>query len=194
MESYKKIKVFTPASRQEWRQWLEQHHESSTKVWLRLFKKQSGIPSITYDQALDEALCFGWIDSVANSLDENSFLQYFAKRNPRSKWSRVNKEKVKRLEEQGLMTDAGRAAIQLAKDTGTWQALDEVENLTVPPDLQELLEMNPEALQYFNAFPRSVRRAILEWIQAAKKPETRMKRIHHTAEMAAQNKRANHKN
>ena len=143
-----------------------------------------------------QALCFGWIDSSAKKGDDQHYLQFFAKRNPKSSWSRVNKNKVDKLTAAGLMTDAGQAMIDLAKQTGTWTALDDVENLFSPPDLQESLNVNPTAKGYFDAFPRSAKRGILEWLLKSratpgKTPVTRAKRIAEIVMLAGRNERAN---
>jgi len=177
--------------RREWREWLTQHHASEKSVWLIIYRKESGIPSVYYDEALDEVLCFGWIDSKSNKRDGESFFLFFARRNPKSNWSRVNKEKVEQLLKEGRMAPAGLATIEAAKRSGAWNALDDVENLVQPPDLRATLAANPTAQQYFEAFPRSVKRGILEWLLNAKKPETRQKRIGETVRLAAQNIRAN---
>ncbi len=185
------VPAFYAKDGQAWRQWLEDHHDSAQSVWLIIYRKESGTPSVYYPEAVDEALCFGWIDSKSNKRDEESFYQFFARRNPRSKWSRVNKGKVEVLLAAGRMAPAGLAVIEAAKRSGTWTALDDVENLTLPPDLEAALRANPTAMQYFEAFPRSVKRGILEWLLNAKKPETRQKRIEETVTLAAQNLRAN---
>jgi len=186
------IKTFYAKDRAAWRQWLSENHEREKSIWLIIYKKDSGTPSIYYDEAVDEALCFGWIDSKANKGNNEHYFQFFAKRNPKSNWSRVNKNKVEKLLAEGLMTDAGLKMIELAKESGTWTALDEVENLTVPDDLQKAFDENPTAFEYWNNFPRSAKRAILEWILNAKRPETREKRVRETVEKAAQNIRANY--
>jgi uncharacterized protein YdeI (YjbR/CyaY-like superfamily) len=185
------VKIFYAKNSTAWRQWLEEKHDSEKSIWLQIYKKESATPSITYDQAVDDALCYGWVDSKINKGDANYFFQFFAKRNPKSNWSRVNKAKVEKLIAAGLMTTAGLALINLAKKTGTWTALDEVENLTLPDDLKSALDKNKTAADYFDAFPRSVKRGILEWILNAKKPETRAKRIAETVSLAAKNVRAN---
>lgn len=179
-------------SRAIWRQWLSEHHAIEKSVWLKIYKKASDVPSVYYDEAVDEALCFGWIDSSIKKGDDQYYLQFFAQRNPKSNWSRVNKEKVARLTQAGLMTDAGQALIDLAKTTGTWTALDDVENLVIPPDLADELAQQPSAQQYFDAFPRSVKRGILEWLLNAKTAATRQKRIITIATLAARNERANY--
>lgn len=192
MELKDGIKTFYAKDRKAWRQWLEKNHANELSIWLIIYKKQSGTPSVYYDEAVDEALCFGWIDSKPNKRDEASYYQFFAKRNPKSKWSVVNKAKVQRLTEAGLMAPAGLAAIDIAKKSGSWTALDEVDNSIVPDDLQKLLNKNKAALKNFEAFPKSSKKIILEWIANAKKPETRQKRIEETVEKAAVNIKANH--
>jgi uncharacterized protein YdeI (YjbR/CyaY-like superfamily) len=140
---------------------------------------------------LEEALCFGWIDSKANKKDDESYYQYFAKRKPESNWSKVNKEKVARLIEKGLMTSAGFESIEIAKRNGTWTALDEVEELIIPPDLQLLFDKNIAAFENWKNFSRYIKRGILEWILNAKRSETRQKRIAETVELAEKNIKAN---
>lgn len=185
------VKTVHAESREAWRRWLEVNHQQEKSVWLIIYRKQSQTPSVYYDEAVDEALCFGWIDSKPNKRDEESFYQFFARRNPKSKWSKVNKDKIERLLAEGRIAPAGLAMVELAQQNGTWNALDEVENLTIPPDLQQALDALPPASTHFDAFPRSVKRGILEWILNAKKEETRQKRIQETATLAAQNIRAN---
>lgn len=178
-------------TRADWRQWLADNHATETSVWLKIYRKNGATPSVTYDEAVDEALCFGWIDSLNKKGDGQYYLQFFSRRNPRSNWSRVNKDKVEKLTAAGLMTDAGQALIDLAKQTGTWNALDEVENGIAPPDLQESLATNPVAKSYFDAFPRSAKRGILEWLLNAKTPATRAKRTTEIVTLAERNERAN---
>jgi len=182
----------TASSRSEWRNWLEKHHESYSFVWLEIFKKDSGTPSVTYKEAVDEALCFGWIDSKPNKKDSKSYYQFFAKRNTKSNWSKVNKEKVEIHIAQGLMTSAGMKMIELAKENGTWNFLNQVETLELPIDLEQLFSQNTKALENWNTFSKSSRRGILEWIANAKTPQTRVKRIQETVELASQNLKANH--
>ena len=141
---------------------------------------------------MDEALCFGWIDSKPNKRDEESYYQFFSKRNVKSNWSKVNKDKVSKLIKEGLMHSFGLKMIELAKKSGTWNALDEVESLKIPKDLDDLFQNNTIAFQNWEAFPPSSKRGILEWILNAKKIETRQKRIEETVNLAAENIRANH--
>jgi uncharacterized protein YdeI (YjbR/CyaY-like superfamily) len=185
------VQTHHATSRTAWREWLTENHTKEKSVWLIIYHKKSPTPSVYYDEAVDEALCFGWIDSKINKRDNESSFQFFSKRNPKSNWSRVNKEKVERLVAVNLMMSAGFAMIDLAKKTGTWTALDDVENLTIPDDMQALLDATPTAKDYFAAFPRSVKRGILEWILNAKQAETRLKRIEETVRLAENNERAN---
>jgi uncharacterized protein YdeI (YjbR/CyaY-like superfamily) len=191
METHKGFPTFYAKDQKAWHNWLLKHHETEKSVWLILYNKGSEVPCITYDEALEEALCFGWIDSVANKRDRQSRYLYCSQRKPKSNWSRVNKVKVEKLLAEGRMKPAGMAMIELAKRTGTWTALDEVENLVVPADLAEMFERHPPAAANWEAFPRSAKRGILEWIGTAKSPETRLKRITETATLAARNERAN---
>ena len=192
MESYNNVKTFYAKSRNEWRKWLQKNHQSEKSVWLIIYKKDSGKPSVYYSEGVDEALCFGWVDSKPNKRDQNSYYQFFSKRNPKSNWSRLNKEKVAKLIEQGLMQPAGFEMLKIANQNGTWTALDEVENLIIPDDLQELFLNNNSAFENWENFPPSSKRGILEWILNAKKLETRQKRIEETVSLAEKNIRANH--
>ncbi len=180
-----------PISRAEWRKWLEEHHARTEGVWLISYKKGTGKPRFDYDEAVEEALCFGWVDSKPNKLDEERSMLWFAPRKPGTGWSQLNKMRVEKLIAAGQMRPAGLAKVEAAKQDGSWDALDRVEALEIPPDLEKALAANETARQYFNAFPRSVKRAILEWIASARKAETRAKRIAETVSSAAMNIRAN---
>lgn len=180
-----------PKSRAAWRRWLEQNHTRAEGVWLISYKKATGKPRFEYDEAVEEALCFGWVDSKTNKLDDERSMLWFAPRKPGTGWSRPNKQRVERLIWAGLMAPAGLVKVEAAKRDGSWNALDAVEALEVPPDLKQALAAQPDARKHFDAFPRSVKRGILEWISNARKPETRAKRVAETARLAAQNKRAN---
>ncbi len=192
MELYNDVQAFHAKSRKEWRKWLEKNHSKEKSVWLVIYKKESEIPSVYYPEAVDEALCFGWIDSKPNKRDEDSYYQFFAKRNPKSNWSKVNKEKIAKLIEKGLMQSEALEMIEIAKENGTWTALDEVEKLIIPDDLQELFSKNKTSFENWQNFPPSSKRGILEWILNAKKPETRLNRIMETVSLAEKNIRANH--
>ncbi|MEM1324670.1 MAG: YdeI/OmpD-associated family protein [Bacteroidota bacterium] len=174
-----------------WRAWLLAHHEQDESVWLVIYKKDSSISSVYYNEAVDEGLCFGWIDSKPNKRDADSYYQFFSKRNPKSNWSKVNKDKIERLLAEGKMHESGLDMVRHAKATDTWDALNDVDNLIVPDDLQAVFDEQPTAFEHWNAFPPSTRRGILEWIFNAKRPDTRAKRIREAVEKAAQNIRAN---
>jgi uncharacterized protein YdeI (YjbR/CyaY-like superfamily) len=180
-----------PKTRAEWRKWLEKNHTRTEGVWLITYKKATGKPRIEYEEAVEEALCFGWIDSKANKLDDERSMLWMSPRKPGTGWSRPNKERIERLTAAGWIAPAGLAKIEAAKKDGSWEALDAVEALEIPPDLEKAFASYGAAKQNFEAFPRSVKRAILEWISSAKKPETRAKRIEETARLAAENRRAN---
>jgi uncharacterized protein YdeI (YjbR/CyaY-like superfamily) len=180
-----------PKSRDAWRAWLTKHHDKKASVWLITYKKDTGKPRIDYDEAVEEALCFGWVDSKPAKLDDERSMLYFTPRKSRSNWSKVNKERIEKLIANGKMTPSGLSKVDAAKLDGTWSALDAVELLEIPQDLVIVLKSYPNANKYFEAFPRSVKRAILEWISNAKKPETRSKRITETSELAEKNVRAN---
>ncbi len=190
MEIYAGIKTFYAKNRKTWRSWLEKNNDKEKSVWLIIYRKDTAKKSVNYAEAVEEALCFGWIDSKANKRDEESFYQFFTRRNLKSNWSRVNKERVAKLIDDRLMTSRGLETIELAKRNGTWTALDKIENLELPIDLKKALKQNAEAAKYFDAFPRSVKKGILEWIQNAKKEETREKRIKETISLALKNIRA----
>jgi uncharacterized protein YdeI (YjbR/CyaY-like superfamily) len=180
-----------PVTRAEWRRWLEENHASLSGVWFIAWKKTVGKPRVEYDEAVEEALCFGWVDSKVNTLDASRSMLWFAPRRPRTGWSAPNKQRVQRMIEQGRMAPAGLAKVEAAKRDGTWSALDAVEALEVPADLAAALASVPPATEHFTAFPRSAKRGILEWIQAARRPATRQARIEETARLASRNERAN---
>jgi uncharacterized protein YdeI (YjbR/CyaY-like superfamily) len=184
------MEEFLAHNRTEWRNWLAENHLISKGVWLYFYKKNSGKPALSYDEAVEEALCFGWIDSKPGTVDAEMSKQYYSPRNPKSNWSKLNKERVEKLTAANMM-EAGQKMIDLAKKTGTWTALDTVDKLEIPEDLQAAFQTFDLADQYFTAFPPSVKKGILEWILNAKTTETRMKRVMETASLAAENKRAN---
>ena len=180
-----------PLSRGEWRAWLAANHTRTDGLWLVTYKVATGKPRVGYDEAVEEALCFGWVDSKANKLDDARSLLWFAPRKGGTGWSRPNKERVARLIAAGLMAPAGLAKVDAAKADGTWTMLDGVEALEVPPDLAAAFAKHPNAAAHFAAFPRSAKRGILEWILQAKRPDTRARRIAETAKLADDNRRAN---
>lgn len=174
------------SDRAELRSWLEANHETSGGVRLAIGKKGNRVTRLTYDDAIEEALCFGWIDSRAGTLDADRYTVAFTRRKPGGMWARSNKERVERLAAAGCMTAAGWAAVEAAKADGSWDALDEVDTLRVPDDLAEALAAEPHARARFDALSPSRRRMILFWIGAAKRPATREKRIAETATAATE--------
>lgn len=180
-----------PASRAEWRAWLEQNHTRTEGIWLVSYKKTAGKPRVEYAEAAEEALCFGWIDGQAGTLDSERTMLWMSPRKPGSGWSRINKERIERLVAGGLMTPAGMAKIDAAKKDGSWTLLDSFEALEMPDDLRQALASYPDAERHFTAFPPSTRKNILQWVGLAKKPETRAARIAETARLANENIRAN---
>jgi len=173
----KNIQFITPASINEWHEWLKKNHATESSVWMIYFKATSGKPTVRYSDAVDEALCFGWIDSKAQSIDAESYKQYFCKRKPNSVWSKVNKAKVENLLASGRMQPAGLKVIEMAKANGMWSKLDDAEALVVPNALQEKLNTHPDALAYFNSLSRSDKRNLLQWLTLAKRDETKIKRM-----------------
>ena len=180
----KEIETFYPKSRKEWREWLQENHDKKQSIWLIYYKKKSNVPTVIYSEAVDEALCFGWIDSKAKPIDEHSFMQFFSKRKEKSVWSKINKEKIERLTEDGLMTKAGFEIIEIAKLNGSWTILDEAEALIIPDDLEIEFQQRPNAKDYFLSLSRSDKRNILQWLVLAKRQETREKRIKEIVELA----------
>jgi uncharacterized protein YdeI (YjbR/CyaY-like superfamily) len=168
---------YYPPTRQKWRQWLKDNHETSPGIWIIYYKKGSPKPTVSYDDAVEEALSFGWIDSTANTLDEERYMQLFTPRNPKSTWSRLNKQRVKKLIKMGTMTPAGLEKIEMAKKNGSWSMMDDVEDLIVPDDLEIEFKKNKEARSNYNHFSNSVKKQILWFVVSAKRPETRKRRI-----------------
>jgi uncharacterized protein YdeI (YjbR/CyaY-like superfamily) len=180
-------KQLRPRNQAAWRRWLEKNHAVSPGVWLIYKKKSAPGPGLRYDEAVDEALCFGWIDSKVRRFDEDRRLQLFTPRKPKSAWSGPNKKRVARLASEGRMAPAGREAIRRAKSNGSWTAFDSVEALEVPDDLAAALAGNKKAASHFEAFSPSVKKGYLYWVQSAKRPETRTKRIREVVRLSAQN-------
>jgi uncharacterized protein YdeI (YjbR/CyaY-like superfamily) len=173
--------------RAAWRAWLQEHHQTTPGIWLVYYKKESGKPRVAYADAVEEALCFGWIDSRPNTLDAERYAQLFTPRQVKSPWSRLNKERAERLIAQGLMAPAGLAAIEAAKQAGTWDIYNEIEDLRVPPDLQAALAQQPAAERNFAAFSPTTQKQLLWWLASAKRPETRANRLAQLVAAAAEN-------
>ena len=188
-EDFPRVEV---QSRAELRAWLSDHHAESQSIWLVTYKKVTGDRYLPYDAIVEEALAFGWVDSVPRELDATRSMRLLSPRKPGSAWSKVNKARVEKLIAGNLIDAAGLSVVEAAKADGSWGRLDAVEALIVPPDLEAALLVYPPAAANFAAFPRSSKRLILEWIQNAKGEGTRAKRIDETASKAAINERANH--
>lgn len=171
------IEHFCPANPKEWREWLSLNHEQKSAVWLVMYKKSAPAQNLSWGEAVDQALCFGWIDSVKKTVDDTRFKQYFGKRKPNSTWSRINKEKIKKLTKSGAMSAAGLKSVAIAKQNGSWTILDSVENLEIPQDLEHAFQSEPIAKANFLSFSKSIRKGLLYTIVIAKRPETRQKRI-----------------
>jgi uncharacterized protein YdeI (YjbR/CyaY-like superfamily) len=166
-----------PRSRKAWRTWLEKNHASSSGIWLVYAKKHTGIPSLSYNDAVEEALCFGWIDSLLHPIDDNLYKQIFTPRKEKSLWSALNRKRVERLAAGGLMTAAGIKLIDLAKKSGTWEAHAPSETLTMPAELKKALNANASAKKNWPTYTESQRKMFLYMVNGAKRPETRAKRV-----------------
>jgi uncharacterized protein YdeI (YjbR/CyaY-like superfamily) len=182
---------FHPESREQWRAWLADHHDTERGTWLVSWKQATGRPSLPYEAVIEEALCFGWVDSTARTLDSERSMMLMTPRKPTSTWARTNKDRVERLLAAGLMQPAGIAAVEAAKANGSWTVLDSVDALEVPDDLAAALHAEPGARAAYEGFSPSNRKMILWWVKSAKRPETRERRIAETARLAAQGIPAN---
>ena len=173
-------------TREEWRTWLAENHASEKEVWLIHYKKHTGKPGITYEDAVEEALCFGWIDGLLRRLDDERYILRYSPRKKKSIWSELNKERAERMIDQGQMTEAGLAKISEAKKNGEWYREIASE---IPPDLKEALAAKKKALENFEGFSTSLQKRFIWWVDSAKKEETRQKRIQETVDMAEQKKK-----
>lgn len=190
MSKFDEFADFQPENRAAWRAWLAENHDKATGVWLVYYKKVANKPRVTYDEAVEEALCFGWIDSLPRKLDAARSKLLFTPRKSGSGWSKLNKQRIEKLFESSSMTEFGQAKIEAAKRDGSWEKLDKSENLEMPADLAQALNADETAKHNFDAFTPSVRKNIYAWIENAKREETRQMRINKTVELAARNKRA----
>jgi len=178
METRQNLPILSFASQKNWEEWLDEHHSKSKGIWLKIAKKGAETDTVNYAEALDVALCYGWIDGQKGALDADFWLQKFTPRGPRSKWSKVNREKATALIESGRMKPAGLAEVERAKADGRWEAAyDAQSKASVPEDLQRELDANPDAAAFFATLESYNRYAILYRIQDAKRPETRAQRI-----------------
>ncbi|MDX2199220.1 MAG: YdeI/OmpD-associated family protein [Phycisphaerae bacterium] len=179
-------------SRAEWRRWLAVRHDRPEGVWVVSYKKTSGGPYVGYDALVEEALCYGWIDSLPRRLDEKRTMLLFTPRRPGSEWSRLNKQRIERLLAEGLIEPPGMEKIERAKKDGSWSRLDPRETAKMPRDLSAALRANPLAKRHFDAFSPGVRKGIIWWVLTAKQQTTRLRRIAETVRLAAENRKANH--
>lgn len=182
----KETETFYPTSQSKWRAWLKANHQKKQSVWVIMYKKDSGMPTMGWSEAVDEALCFGWIDSTRRPIDDEKFMQFFSKRKPTGTWSKINKEKIVRLIDAGLMAEAGLHSIETAKQNGSWTILDDVEEMIIPADLLKAFKAYKGAKEYFLGLSKSVKKMILHWLVMAKRDETRQKRIAEIALLASQ--------
>ncbi|WP_028046066.1 YdeI family protein [Cellulomonas sp. URHE0023] len=173
-------------SAQQWREWLAEHHATSPGIWLVMWRASSGKPHVTYEQAIEEALCFGWIDGQSQTLDTERSALWLTRRRPGSGWSLLSKERVARVEADGRMTDVGRAVIDAAKEDGSWSRYDDADALVLPQDLLDAFGSRGGSREHWDAFSEAVRRGILRWIVDARRDVTRAARIEETADLAEQ--------
>ncbi|CAM4275455.1 YdeI/OmpD-associated family protein [Zobellia nedashkovskayae] len=171
------IDSYCPKNPKEWRTWLEKNHIQEDSVWLVIHKKNTANTNLSWSEAVDHALCFGWIDSTKRTIDSEKYKQYFCKRKAVSNWSKINKEKIADLIKKDLMTNAGHKSIAIAKTNGSWSILDTVEALEIPPDLAEELQKRKGAEEFFTMLSKSAKKILLYWVISAKRKETRAKRI-----------------
>ena len=190
MKEKKESIEFYPRNRQAWRNWLQKNHATKQSVWLIMYKKSSGKPTILYNEVVEEALCFGWIDSVPRKRDAESSFLYISVRKAKSGWSALNKTRIEKLLRENKMAAAGLQKIEAAKKDGSWSALDKIEALEMPAALQKALTRNKKALAHFNGFPSSVRKQLFLWVESAKTPVTKEKRITGIVTLAEKNIRA----
>jgi uncharacterized protein YdeI (YjbR/CyaY-like superfamily) len=182
--------IYHPADLAAWRGWLAANHATTRGVWVASWRKASGRDPVAYEDLVEEAICFGWIDSTVNTLDDERTLQLMTPRKTKSGWTRLNRQRVAALEAQGRMTDAGRRAVQAAKANGWWTIYDAVEDLLEPDDLADALDASPVARSAWDGFPPSARKQMLWWVVSAGRPETRTSRIAKIVSEAEHGRRA----
>lgn len=185
------LKTIDPKNTAGLRRWLNRHHGQSESVWVTIYKKHMGPTYLSYNDVVEEGLCFGWIDSRPRKLDEDRFLILFSPRRPKSVWSAVNKKKIRQLIRDNRMTSHGLQRIQEAKKNGSWNALVKSDRMELPPALKKAFAANKKAFVKFEGFPPSARRAILEWIYSAKSKATKQTRVKRTVELSALGLKAN---
>jgi len=183
----KDVEDYCPHNKKDWRKWLELNHNYKEAVWLIFYKKKSPNYNLSWSESVDEALCFGWIDSTKKTIDSEKYKQYFSKRKAKSNWSKINKDKVKTLIDQGLMQNEGYKSIEFAKENGSWTILDGVEALEIPEDLKSEFANYKGSMEFFDSLSKSVKKGLLYWVISAKRKETRQKRIFQIVENASRN-------
>jgi uncharacterized protein YdeI (YjbR/CyaY-like superfamily) len=184
------LPIYHPQDLAAWRAWLEAHHDATRGVWVASWRKGSSWVPVPYEDLVEEAICFGWIDSTVNILDDDRGLQLMTPRKPKSGWTRLNRRRVAAMEAQGRMTAAGRRAVEVAKANGSWTIYDAVEDLLEPDDLAAALAASPRARTAWNGFPPSARKQMLWWVISAGKPETRASRVAQIVSQAELGRRA----
>lgn len=182
---------YYPKNRKAWRSWLQKNHSLKNHVWLIIYKKDTGKPSVTYDEVVEEALCFGWIDSKPNKRDDESYFLFITPRKPKSPWSALNKKRIEKLLQQNKIEPAGLQKIEDAKKSGSWILLDKIEALEMPAALKKAFSKNKNGLKNFKRFPSSVKKQIYQWVDSAKTKQTLQKRVTETVTLAEKNIRAN---
>ena len=171
----------------DWYDWLLANHNQHKAIYLIFYKLETGMPTMRWEEAVKVALCFGWIDSTVKSLGNGKRRQYFSPRNPKSTWSALNKKYISELESKGLIQESGYKMIDLAKATGTWTAMDDVENGVIPPNLQKAFDANPLAFENYQKFSKGYRKSYLSWLNSAKREATKEKRISEIIRLCAAN-------
>ena len=188
MSTEDRITAATPA---EWRRWLQKHHKTAKEIWLVFFKRHTGKQSITYEESLDEALCFGWIDGIVKRIDEERFMQRFSPRRPEGKWSEANRRRVEKLKAEGRMMPAGLEAYQIGLSRGEASRVKpHPANPKLPAFMRDALIEDGEAWENFQKFPPGCRRNYILWVCDAKKPETRVRRLAKAIKMIAENQKS----
>jgi uncharacterized protein YdeI (YjbR/CyaY-like superfamily) len=187
----KKRLEYYPRNRKEWRNWLQKNHAAAQHIWVIIYKKETGKPSVTYAEVVEEALCFGWIDSKPNKRDAESYVLFIAPRKTKSVWSALNKKRIESLLRENKIAAAGLQKIEAAKKDGSWNALDKVDAMEMPAALKKEFSKNKSAFKNFDAFPPSTKKAIYQWMASAKTETTLLKRAAETVTLAAKNIRAN---
>ncbi len=181
---------YTPRNRAQWRKWLEKNHATETEVWLVFLKKHTPKPNLSYNDAVEEAVCFAWIDGIKKSIDENRYMHRFTPRKPNSNWSEPNKKRVERMRKAGKMAPAGEKAVEDARSRGNWDnPVSALTDFPMPPEFESRLKRNKKAAAFFDSLAPSYRREFVAWVATAKRPETRKRRLDETIKLLRQGKK-----